>query len=489
MSTKSKRKNSIARRWLYNILLPIGIILLLIVIGAFYAIKSYYYSTAAQHVDTQMNMIQNTIIRYSTDSSTNFNNEIRNLVQTFSGKESIELIAINSKGVQTITSSGFSAPLDMDMSDYYDAKLSSNGRASTVFDLETGEKVYALTVMLPAVKSDFSALRMITSLEKVDDQISSIVIIILLILTVVIFLVVLSGLFFVKSIIIPVRQIENTARKFAKGDFSQRIEKTSSDELGELSEIINHMADELSKSEEMKNEFISSVSHELRTPLTAIRGWSETLSAIPDDPKNMGKGMRVIMGETERLSDMVEELLDFSRIQNGKFTLSMAVMDVVAELGDAVLIYQQRANELGITLEYFEPDDLPFAYGDKNRIRQVFINIIDNAIKYSDAGGKVTIEAYEEDGIIYVLCSDNGIGISSEDLSKVKTKFFKANHTRRGSGIGLAVADEIMTLHGGSLNINSELGIGTTVMIALPVYKPEKKNDLIKNENSKGDSN
>ena len=227
------------------------------------------------------------------------------------------------------------------------------------------------------------------------------------------------------------------------------------------------MAEELSRTESMKNEFISSVSHELRTPLTAIKGWSETLTAI-DDRDTFVKGMRVITSETERLSQMVEELLDFSRIQDNRLTLIMDKLDILAELGETVLIYQERARSLGITLNYYEPTMLPFVYGDKNRLRQVFINIVDNAIKYSDKGDTVSIEAYEENGDICILVSDTGIGISKDDLPKVKTKFFKANHTRRGSGIGLAVANEIITRHGGTLNINSEEGVGTTVLITIP---------------------
>ena len=124
---------------------------------------------------------------------------------------------------------------------------------------------------------------------------------------------------------------------------------------------------------------------------------------------------------------------------------------------------------LNITLNYYEPEMLPFIYGDKNRLRQVFINIVDNAIKYSDSGDTVSVEAFEDERGVVIAISDTGIGIKQEDLPKVKTKFFKANHTRRGSGIGLAVANEIISLHGGTLDINSEEGVGTTVVIVLPV--------------------
>ena len=149
--------------------------------------------------------------------------------------------------------------------------------------------------------------------------------------------------------------------------------------------------------------------------------------------------------------------------------LGQRVVLLLAELGDAVLIYTEKAKRENIHIIYQEPEMLPFVYGDKNRIRQVFINVIDNAIKYSDPGSTITVSAEEVGNMIQVTITDNGVGISAADLPRVKTKFFKANHTRRGSGIGLAVADEIITMHGGRLDITSELNVGTNVTITLPV--------------------
>lgn len=158
-------------------------------------------------------------------------------------------------------------------------------------------------------------------------------------------------------------------------------------------------------------------------------------------------------------------------MQSGKLTLQPMPMDVLAELGDAVLIYTEKAKREHIHMIYQEPEMLPFVYGDKNRIRQVFINVIDNALKYSNPGGLVTVSAEAIGSQIQVRISDNGVGISAADLPKVKTKFFKANHTRRGSGIGLAVANEIIIMHHGRLDLQSELGVGTTVIITLPAMK------------------
>lgn len=469
-------KHSITRHWLRNILSVVAAVLIIIEILLIAVIKNYYYSSAKQYVTSKMNVITSSVKRDSDSGETNYNSEIRALVEGYTEKDKIELMAIKTNGSIDITSSGFSPDKDSDLSDYTDAKKSGSGMASKIFELPTGEKVIAVTALISYKGSEYDALRMVASMKNIDKQILVISVIITAVIFCILMIIFFSGKFFIRSIVYPVIKIGQITRKFAKGDFTERIENTSDDELGELCDSINYMAEELSNTEAMKNEFISSISHELRTPLTAIKGWSETLTAI-DDRETFVKGMRVIASETERLSQMVEELLDFSRIQDNRLTLTMDTIDILAELTETVLIYQERARSLGITLNYYEPVMLPFVFGDKNRLRQVFINIVDNAIKYSDEGDTVSVEAYEQNNEICISVSDTGIGISKEDLPKVKTKFFKANQTRRGSGIGLAVADEIISRHNGTLVINSEEGVGTTVMITLPCIEQNKEPD------------
>lgn len=471
-----KHKQSITRRWFKNTVSMVFAILVIIAAVLIVSIRQYYYSAVRQYLSSQMDIVIGSITRYAEDFDSNFSTELRSIVENYENKEKIELMAIDVDGHISVTSSGFLPSDETSVEDYLNAQNSSDGYSSAVFHLPTGEKVMAMTVMIPIGNSEYEAVRMFTSVKNVDRQVLLISLLIVAVVTAIMVFIYATGHFFVKSIIYPVMEIGDFAKKFAKGDFSQRIEKKSDDEIGELCDDINNMADELSNTEAIKNEFISSVSHELRTPLTAIKGWSETLSQI-DDRTMFLKGMRVISSETERLSQMVEELLDFSRIQDGRLVLQFDTIDILAELGETVLIYQERAKIMGITLNYYEPEMLPFVHGDKNRLKQVFINIVDNAIKYSDKGDTVSVEAYEKDGMICISVSDTGLGISEEDLPKIKTKFFKANHTRRGSGIGLAVADEIITMHGGTLTLYSELGVGTTVMITLPTIEPIKKKD------------
>ena len=243
--------------------------------------------------------------------------------------------------------------------------------------------------------------------------------------------------------------------------------------MGDLCDTINYMAGEISAAERMQNDFISSVSHELRTPLTAIKGWSETLrQGGAADEELMNKGLEVISSEAERLSGIVEELLDFSRMQGGHMTMRFGRMDVLAELEEAVVLFRERAKREDIDLVYIEGENLSPITGDKDRLKQVFINIIDNAIKYSNAGGRVRIEAVQMGGNVQIVISDSGVGIPKSDLPNIKNKFYKANRTRPGSGIGLALADEIIRRHKGRLEIDSEEGVGTTVTITLPTAEP-----------------
>ena len=190
-----------------------------------------------------------------------------------------------------------------------------------------------------------------------------------------------------------------------------------------------------------------------------------------NDKETLDRGMGIIIHETERLSGIVEELLDFSRMQSGRMTLTMDKIDILAELGEAVYMFSERAKTENKYLLYEEPAMLSPVLGDINRLRQVFVNIIDNALKYTDEGGTVSITASEAEGYIRVIISDNGCGIPAEHLPKIKKKFYKANQTVRGSGIGLALADEIMTLHSGRLDIESHENIGTAVTIIIPTLQ------------------
>ena len=461
---RSSRKNTITVRWLISNLGVVFLVLLIVELSVIYTLQHYYYNSAEQYLTTKISSVTTVLTRYSQDTGSNFSADLRSTFENFSDKERMELMAINSKGRVTLTTSGFAPDTGTAMPDYETAMESETG---TWTGRHNGERVMAVSVNISAMQPEYNAIRVVSSMSQIDATLRDYTTMITIVCIGVLLLLTITGSFFLRSIVRPINRLNAVTKQFAQGDFSQRITPIPQDEIGDLCKAVNDMASALSETEAMKNEFISSVSHELRTPLTAIQGWAETL-CLDIDAETMQKGMHVIVNETERLSRMVEELLDFSRMQSGRLTVQPEPMDILAELGDAVLIYMEKAKREHIRMIYQEPEMLPFVYGDKNRIRQVFINVIDNALKYSNPGGLVTVSAEAVAEQIQVRISDNGVGISAAELPKVKTKFFKANHTRRGSGIGLAVANEIITMHHGKLDIQSELGKGTTVIITLP---------------------
>ena len=186
-------------------------------------------------------------------------------------------------------------------------------------------------------------------------------------------------------------------------------------------------------------------------------------------------GLRIVQKETGRLNQMVEELLDFSRMENGRLRLNTEPVDLRGELYDSVFIYRDMLAQEGLRVEYTEPEMPVVVNADRNRMKQVFLNVIDNAGKYGRDGDRVEVSMTAEAGICEVHIRDFGQGIPAEELPRVKEKFFKGSAKGRGTGIGLAVCNEIVELHGGTLEVSSTYGEGTDVCIRLPmqVYKLE----------------
>lgn len=462
----------ITKRWLINSMGVIMAILLLIVVIFALFVQSFYYNGIMQTISGRSSEFTNMF-----NKPDEFISTARVYVENFPDKELMELMVINSNGDVVITSTGFEPDKEQVMPDYEQAKYEKSEYTTWTGKLNSGENVMALTRMIYGNDDEYvGAVRYIVSLEEADRRIFITISGISLVGLLVLFLIIISSTYFLRSIVKPVREIGDTAKRIAQGDFNARIGKFYDDEIGELCDTINYMAGELGNAEKMKNDFISSVSHELRTPLTAIKGWAETMQMGGScDAKTMEKGLKIIVNESERLSGIVEELLDFSRIQNNRMVLKMDKIDILAEIDEAIYMLRERALSENKHLIYEEPEILPAVLGDKNRLRQVFINIIDNALKYTPEGGIINIEVSQVEENIVIKISDNGCGIPARHLAKVKEKFYKANQTQRGSGIGLAVADEIVKLHSGTLDIASTEGVGTVVSISIPILKEESE--------------
>ena len=463
------KRLSIAKKWMLYSILPVVLLVITALLVSFFALRSYYYNEAESYLNDKANLLYKSVVSAENTET------VRDMIEVYEFKNKIELMGLDSNGNVVATSSGFNFIPEYEMPDFYDALYNSASRSIYIGKGQTENKIMAISILLPHGNSEMRALRMVISLEKIDKKVLITTGYISLIGLVIIVLFVLLGIYFSKSIVYPLRNISDVANSIAAGRFDYRLMTESDDELGDLCRVINHMAEELGRTEEMQNEFISSVSHELRTPLTAIQGWTETLGTIKDTSSAEYKeGMRIITTETERLSIMVEELLDFSRIRLGKFAMNFEKIDVVAEVTDAYLMFKKRAAIENKTIEYDEPEEIITAYGDRFRLKQVFINIIDNALKYSPQESTVSIKISTDEETITIKVIDNGNGIEMKDLPHIKKKFYKVDNTVKGSGIGLAVADEIISLHSGSLEIQSEKGIGTVVTIKIPKNQPKE---------------
>lgn len=290
-----------------------------------------------------------------------------------------------------------------------------------------------------------------------------------MVLLVVLAVVVFSSNYYLRSIMNPVAEITEKAKRIANGSYGVQIKTPYRDEIGELADTINEMSNKIAQNEKMQAEFISQLSHELRTPLTVINGWSETLLADENLDADTRQGLKIISSEAKRLTEMVMELLDFTRMQDGRMTLSVEPTDIRAEFEDTVYMYGSRLAQDGIQLHYIDNDqDIPEIPCDPKRLRQVFLNILDNAAKHGGEGKRVDASMEYDGDAVMVRIRDYGPGIPEDELPLVKKKFYKGSSKARGTGIGLAVCDEIVEMHGGTLTLENAPGGGTLVTVRLP---------------------
>ena len=471
-------RSGITRRWLCGSLL-MTVLLVLLVEGMFlYSCTRSYYNSVQQTMYRRFSSISGQLKMYTGDTaqkaSASRSVALRRMVEQFSDKDKYEFMLLDSYGSVIASSSGTDAEGILTSADFEQAQETGDGMGVAIYRTDSSEMVMAVCCLVPYAAEDVAAMRLVTSLTLVQNQLKNVFLISIVVVITILGFTVASGLYFVRSIVVPLGQVERTAASIARGELDVRLPVTGDarDEVDRLRGTINRMAEGLEETEKMKNEFISSVSHELRTPLTSIRGWVETLRTL-DDPEdeNYRKGLEIINNETARLYNMVEELLDFSRLQNGRLKMSCHPLDLVAELTDAVLFCEARIQREGLLLSYSEPEEMIPVYADPNRLRQVFINILDNAIKYSAPGGRITVKIWQGEYKAFIEIIDQGRGIPPEDLENVKTKFYKGRNSVRGSGIGLALVDSIMTALDGTLDLKSTLGRGTVVTLGLPIYK------------------
>ena len=465
------RLRGLRQRWIINTVMPVFILIVLIVVLFSAGVSSYYYGTMQKGLETRAQAIANSFNEYFMDSGyISFYPKAVQAADSFEDKDRIELQFISSSGRIQVSTSGLTAGTSPGTGDITQAIETAEMAPFRGWDPETGENIMAVSHPLVFHGNVVGVMRLVTSLRAANRQVMLAVLAICLIALLCMVLIVISNLLFINNVVEPVAVVSEAAKRIAAGSYGFQIEQKYTDELGELVDNINDMSRQIGQNEKMKSEFISSVSHELRTPLTAINGWGETILEDPTgDPVQMRRGIRIILNESRRLSTMVEELLEFSKMEDGRFTLRIEETDLQAEFEDAIFTYRELFRQEGIELRYEAGDeDLPPIPGDPERLKQVFCNVLDNAAKHGGAGKRIDASIVREGGEQVVRVRDYGPGVPEEELPYVKQKFYKGSSKARGSGIGLAVCDEIVKLHGGTFEIGNAEGGGAVVTIRLP---------------------
>ena len=470
------RIRGLRKRWIFSSVGPILLILVLVSVILALSLASGYYNSARTTLKTKASVGADYFNTYLMDTYSDYYYSATRYAASFDSAERIELQFLDSSGHIETSTRGLNAgtapgtpeirrALETGKTDIYEGR-----------DPATGEKILAVSCPLNFAGTTVGVMRYVTATHLIDRQIVITTLIIAAMAAVVTVVLLASNLSLINGVVTPVAVVTDAAKRISGGSYGIQIPNKYSDEMGELVDNINDMSLKISQSEKMQTEFISSVSHELRTPLTAITGWGETLLADESgDMDQLRRGVRIILNESRRLTNMVEELLDFARIESGRMKLEIETFDMSIELYEAVYMYENLLKKSGIRLLYDEDVDANYYInGDRHRMKQVFLNILDNAAKYGGDGKQIDIDLKRDGGNIVVSVRDYGQGIPEAELPFVKEKFYKGSSKQRGSGIGLAVTEEIVSMHGGTLDIASEVGKGTTVTVTMPSAKSEE---------------
>ncbi|APB71034.1 sensor histidine kinase [Paenibacillus polymyxa] len=462
-------KKGIRRQIVLHYFFVVFLALLLVEVIFMFALRSYYYDSIYKHIESRIESVSEFAPKFKEPEQSLQSY----LLNTFS-LPFTELQLLDEQGNVIDNSTNFAADLSVQTSDVTQALAGDTGKWIGK-QPSTGQQVMAVSQKLDNIVGDqVYVIRYTTSLELVNDKLFTITLFSLGIMAAVLVIVFVVSTGLANSIVRPINNIRDVSAQMAQGRFDARIEGDYRYELGELASTLNYMAQEIVRTNQIKDDFISSISHELRTPLTSIKGWSETLNSGGYDPEETKIGMKIISKETDRLIGLVEEILDFSKLEQNAMKLVMGTVDLRELLQEIMLNVWAKAEMKQIKLQLDSEETAYLVHGDGNRLKQVFLNIVDNAIKFSHESSIIFLSLQRIDGNIEISVQDTGIGISAENLARVRDRFFQVDHQNGGTGLGLAISQQFIERHHGQMLIRSELGAGTTITVSLPALQAEQ---------------
>jgi len=461
------RKTSIKRKLTTHFVIVIAVTVLIFELLFTYGIHQFYYANIEQFLRDRLRVTIDVYDRYLGYDA--LSSKAKFILENTAVPDTVEAQILDLDGRIIESTARVFGERTVNTPDFL-MTFTGDSQAWRGRNPETRELVMAVSAPLFENRKMVGVIRYITSVTDVDRTIKTFLIYAYIVGFAVLVIVFKLSMLMAKGMVDALHDLKWVADNIAVGNVKVRAVKTSDDEFGELADTLNYMTEEIQKTEQLKHDFISSISHELRTPLTAIKGWSETI--LSGDFANVDEtemGLEIISKETERLRGLVENLLDFSKLEAERMEMNFEKVNVVELLERVIFQMSTLAREKKIICQLSFPDGYIHVDGDRNRLRQVLINILDNAIKYTPNGGKVVCQVLSLQEKVVITISDSGVGIHREFLAKVTERFYKVSSKHGGSGLGLAIAKGIVEAHKGTLSIESEIDKGTAVSIILPV--------------------
>ncbi len=274
----------------------------------------------------------------------------------------------------------------------------------------------------------------------------------------------------------PIVKMNESAKRLAKGEYNAEFSEGGYREIDELADSLNYASRELARTDNLQKELISNISHDLRTPLTMIKGYGEVMRDIPGE--NTSENIQIIIDETSRLSELVNDMLDLSRIQAGTRKPEMQVFSLTSTVRETMLRYERLIKQDGYKIELYSDSEADVS-ADRGMILQVVYNFINNAVNYTGADKRVTVRQTILDDKVRISVTDTGEGIAEEELAAIWDRYYKVDKVHKratvGTGLGLSIVKEVLELHGASYGVQSTVGNGSTFWFELPIYKKENE--------------
>lgn len=471
------KKDSIVRKQMLLYMVTIGVMITFICCALTFVYTNHYMKEKENELIGQGEKL---VYAYSEAYRTGDLSELSRELQILESYMEAGIVLMNREGTVMLTSPGFHDILIGDRMIYENlAERVLLGEIVT-YQMESGEGFHTpmLVVGYPVSEGNLAGIFLCHPLPEIQASLMKMYQ--MSILNLLFFSLLGLGISFLtaKHVALPLVMMNRAAKVIANGDFEQRVKIRSNDEVGELAESFNHMAESLQAHERIQKDFIANISHDLRSPLTSMQGFLTAMLDGTVPPEKQEKYLKIVLKETERLSRMTNGIVELSRAQSSAILLEETDFDINALIRSNIDLLEPQLKEKQVMIRGIYAEERTLVHGDRDKISRVLQNLLGNAAKFSPAGGVIEVETTLMDKKkVLISVKDEGPGISQEDQKYIFDRFFKSDTTRNedkiGSGIGLAIAKEFMIAHGENITVKSELGKGAVFAFCMKLADEE----------------